>query len=111
MFDLGMQEILVALVVALIFIGPKRLPEIARTLGKAMGELRRAGDELKEQIDLAEMMDVREETPERERQTSPGPDKDHSEAPSSPPFPGDPPEGTQPAHAEDQKKTSEKTEA
>lgn len=56
MFDLGMQEILIVLVVALVFIGPKRLPEIARTLGRAFIELRRAGEELKGQIDLAEIM-------------------------------------------------------
>jgi TatA/E family protein of Tat protein translocase len=56
MFDLGMQEILVTLVVALIFIGPRKLPEIARSLGKLMVELRRAGDELKGQVDLDAVM-------------------------------------------------------
>lgn len=61
MFDLGMQEILIVLVVALVFIGPKRLPEIARTLGRAFIELRRAGEELKGQIDLAEI--IKEEPP------------------------------------------------
>lgn len=61
MFDLGMQEILIVLVVALVFIGPRRLPEIAKTLGRAFIELRRAGEELKGQIDLTTIM----EEPER----------------------------------------------
>lgn len=65
MFDLGMQEILIVLVVALVFIGPKRLPEIARTLGRAFIQLRRAGEELKGQIDLATIM----EEPERPEAT------------------------------------------
>ncbi|MEJ5376321.1 MAG: twin-arginine translocase TatA/TatE family subunit [bacterium] len=57
MFDLGMQEILIVLVVALVFIGPRKLPEIAKTLGRAFIELRRAGEELKGQIDLATIME------------------------------------------------------
>jgi len=66
MFDLGMQEILIVLVVALVFIGPRRLPEIAKTLGRAFIELRRAGEELKGQIDLASIM----EEPERSEPSS-----------------------------------------
>lgn len=50
MFGMGMPEILVVLVVALIVIGPKKLPEIAKSLGKAMGEFKRATNELKETI-------------------------------------------------------------
>lgn len=50
MFGMGMSEILVVLVIALIVIGPKKLPEIAKSLGKAMGEFKRATNELKETI-------------------------------------------------------------
>ncbi len=74
MFDVGMQELLVVFVVALIFIGPKKLPEIARTLGKMMGELKRAGDEIKEKIEFESMM----EDPEEEVEA---PDPPSGEAP------------------------------
>ncbi|REJ79861.1 MAG: twin-arginine translocase TatA/TatE family subunit [Acidobacteria bacterium] len=48
---LGMQEILLLMAVALLIFGPKRLPEIGRTLGKAMGEFRRATTDLKRTLD------------------------------------------------------------
>lgn len=41
-FDMGLMEILLILVVALIIWGPRKLPEIARTLGKAMRVLRKS---------------------------------------------------------------------
>lgn len=50
MFGLGFTELLLIMVVALVVFGPQRLPEIARTLGKTMGELRKAMDEIKYDI-------------------------------------------------------------
>src|SRR5580658_6731878 len=47
MGTLGGQEMLVILVLALLFFGPKELPKIAKTIGKAMTEFRRAQNELK----------------------------------------------------------------
>lgn len=41
-FGLGIPELLLILVIALILVGPKRLPEVGASLGKAMGELRRS---------------------------------------------------------------------
>jgi TatA/E family protein of Tat protein translocase len=45
-----MQEIIIILVVALIVIGPKKLPELARTLGKGLAEFKKAADDLQETV-------------------------------------------------------------
>jgi sec-independent protein translocase protein TatA len=50
MFGLGLGEILIISIFALIFIGPKKLPELARSLGKGIREFQNASKELKEQI-------------------------------------------------------------
>lgn len=47
MGPIGLQEMIAIFVVALILFGPKKLPELARTLGKALSEFRRAKNELK----------------------------------------------------------------
>jgi TatA/E family protein of Tat protein translocase len=49
--SLGLPEILFILVIALLVFGPRRLPEIGRTIGKALGEFRRATTDLKRSID------------------------------------------------------------
>ncbi len=72
--SLGLPEILVILVVALLVFGPRRLPEIGRTIGKALGEFRRATTDLKRTIDT-------EVTLEEVRQSPP---------PVSPPSPAAP---------------------
>jgi sec-independent protein translocase protein TatB len=53
MFDLGgsLQEILLILVVALLVVGPKRLPEVARMLARALRELRGASDEFRSTLE------------------------------------------------------------
>ena len=45
MFGIGSTELLVILIVALLVVGPKNLPKIARTIGRAMGEFRRVSTE------------------------------------------------------------------
>lgn len=49
--SLGFPEILFILVLALIVFGPRRLPEIGRTIGRALGEFRRATGDLKRTFD------------------------------------------------------------
>ena len=50
MLGIGMQEILIILVVALIIIGPKRLPDLAKTLGKGFAEFKKAADDLQDTV-------------------------------------------------------------
>jgi len=63
MFGIGTPELIIILIVALLVIGPKKLPDIAKALGRALGEFRRATDELKENIDLGSMERWTQTTP------------------------------------------------
>ncbi|MCL4536143.1 MAG: Sec-independent protein translocase protein TatB [Nitrospirae bacterium] len=59
MFDLGIQELIVIFIVALLVFGPKRLPELGRTIGKGIAELKRAMHGVKEQMD-AELNEIKQ---------------------------------------------------
>ncbi len=65
MFDIGFSELLVCAVVALVVIGPERLPKVARTLGVLFGRLQRYVTQVKADInremDLAELGKVKSE--------------------------------------------------
>ncbi len=52
MGPIGVPEMLFILAIALLIFGPKRLPEFGRTIGKALGEFRRATTDLKRTIDV-----------------------------------------------------------
>ena len=52
-------DLLVILAIALIVFGPKKLPELARTIGKAMGELRKTTEEMKESIGIKDLEKMR----------------------------------------------------
>ena len=55
---LGAPELIVILIIALLVFGPKRLPDMGRSLGKAIREFRNAGKEI--QNDIAESIDEKE---------------------------------------------------
>ncbi len=80
MFGIGFQEMLVILVVVLIFFGPKRLPDLAKSLGKGIAEFKKASEEVRKGIDEV----VREESTE-----PPAPSKEaepkQGQDPSAPP--------------------------
>lgn len=48
MFNLGFSELLLLGAIALIFIGPKQLPDVARTIGRFLNELKRASNDFQE---------------------------------------------------------------
>ena len=56
MFGIGMPELAVILVVGLIVLGPKRLPEVARALGKGLAEFRRVTGEVNKELEAARNM-------------------------------------------------------
>ena len=61
--SVGLPELIIILVVALIIFGPRKLPELGRSLGKSIGEFRKASNELKstleEEIRLEELKEQR----------------------------------------------------
>lgn len=70
MFGIGMPELLLILVVALVVLGPKRLPEVARVLGRGLAEFRRATSDLTDELRNAQIMleeEARQATQEARR--------------------------------------------
>jgi TatA/E family protein of Tat protein translocase len=78
MFGIGMPELLLILGLALIVLGPKKLPELAKALGKGLAEFRRATDELKSEfrqmereVDEASQSAVLKDEPQLENPAEP----------------------------------------
>ncbi len=66
MFGVGTTEIAIILLIALLVLGPKEIPKIARTLGRGLREIERAKDELKESIEFDIEEDNKKEVKEPE---------------------------------------------
>ena len=49
--SIGMPELIIILTIALIIFGPRKLPELGRSLGKSLGEFKRASNELRNTLD------------------------------------------------------------
>jgi Tat protein translocase TatB subunit len=90
MFGIGPTELLVIMVVALLVLGPKRLPEIARALGKGLAEFRRATADVTSEFDEARLA-LEQEAREATRRTAAkkGTDTFSRAGPKSPPATND----------------------
>ena len=87
--NIGMPELIIIFVIALIIFGPRKLPELGRSLGKSINEFKRASNELRNTLD--EEIRV-EEARSTERQRAPEPARPQPADSHGEPQPGD---GTQ----------------
>jgi Tat protein translocase TatB subunit len=66
MFGIGLPELLLIFALALILLGPDRLPQLGRQIARYMGELKRASEELKSQLDIESLeKDIKQGTDAR----------------------------------------------
>lgn len=87
MFGIGMPELILILALALIVLGPKRLPDVARALGKGLSEFRRATDELKEEFrQVEEDIEDHANPLASDDDSSPKENTEKNEAPAAPPI-------------------------
>jgi TatA/E family protein of Tat protein translocase len=78
---LGFPELLFIFILALLIFGPRKLPEIGRTIGRAMGELRRATSDLRSSLDVD--LALEEETASRSPRGSSSKAAEHPAIPAS----------------------------
>lgn len=83
MFGLGITEMLVILVVVLLVFGPKRLPDMAKSLGKGIAEFKKASEDVRRGIEDA----VKEEPPKAPASPSPYPEVASPSSAPEPPAP------------------------
>lgn len=68
--NVGMPELLIILTIALIIFGPRKLPELGRSLGRSLQEFKRASNELKNTLDEEIRVDEQRST-DRQRPSEP----------------------------------------
>ena len=90
MFGIGIPEIMLILVIALIVLGPERMPQVARDLGKVVGDLRRTSDELRDEFLNADRLVNRAADADAARSPSTTPAVPASMQPAQPSVPADP---------------------
>jgi sec-independent protein translocase protein TatB len=104
MFGIGSTELIVILIVALIVIGPAKLPEMAKSLGKALGEFRRVSTDVKRTIEMeAEQAEQKEKTAQAKKELFPETAKAADEPKAAAPETATAPEEPSPAAGEKDK--------
>ena len=83
--SIGMPELIIIFVIALIIFGPRKLPELGRSLGKSLAEFKRASNDLKSTLEEEIRLEEQRTAIEAAKQASPA-----SQAPAPVPTPVEP---------------------
>ncbi len=84
MLNIGPQELIVVLLIALIVVGPSRLPELGRSIGKALREFRKVQDEVKDTFRVGMSDDPPARTPATRSETARTAGSDEEASPERP---------------------------
>jgi Tat protein translocase TatB subunit len=100
MFGIGLPELIVILAIALIVVGPKKLPDLAKALGRGIAEFRRATTDLKESLEANSAISEVKQTITEAKATLADvklpADEGEVEASTAPPTHANPPDQPQP---------------
>jgi TatA/E family protein of Tat protein translocase len=67
MLNIGPLELVVILLIALVVVGPRKLPDLGRTIGNGLREFRKAQDEVRKSLQLEDLQDVRRDISDVQR--------------------------------------------
>jgi len=76
MFGIGPQEFVVVVIIAMVVLGPRRLPQMARELGRFLSEARHSIEEFKEELGSEEVNEDRRDAQESKNERAPSKDPD-----------------------------------